>query len=153
MKVELTPIGYVKNSRNEVSDDFWGEIISDIELTDNFSGDALKGITEFSHAEIIFYFDKADNDKVNTGSRHPRGNKDWPEVGVFAQRVKDRPNHLGHTIVKILSTEGNKLTVKGLDAVNNTPILDIKPVIKEFLPREEIKQPQWVSELMKDYWK
>ncbi len=147
------PIAFVKNSRTEISDDFWGEIISEIELTDEFTKDALKGIEEFSHAEILFYFDKAEKSKVNKGSRHPRGNNSFPEVGVFAQRVKDRPNHLGHTIVQIVKCEGKSLFVKGLDAIDGTPVLDIKPVIKEFLPREEVIQPAWVSELMKDYWK
>jgi tRNA-Thr(GGU) m(6)t(6)A37 methyltransferase TsaA len=153
MKIELTPIGYVKNTRKEVTDDFWGDVISEIELTDEFSSDSLTGITEFSHAEIIFYFSKADKDKVNKGSRRPRGNKDWPLTGVFAQRVKDRPNHLGHTIVNVVSSNGNVLTVKGLDAVDGTPVLDIKPVLKEFLPRDEVTQPAWAGELMKDYWK
>ncbi len=153
MKIELTPIGYVKNSRKEVTDDFWGKVISEIELTDEFTPEALKGITEYSHAEVIFYFDKADKEKVLKGSRHPRGNKEWPLTGVFAHRVKDRPNHLGHTIVNIVSSNGNVLTVKGLDAVDGTPVLDIKPVLKEFLPREEVTQPAWASELMKDYWK
>ncbi len=153
MKIELTPIGYVKNQRKDITDDLWGDVISELELTDEFTEDALKGIEDFSHAEVIFYFDKADAGKVNKGSRHPRGNAEWPLVGVFAQRVKDRPNHIGHTIVKIVKSVGNKLIVKGLDAIDGTPILDIKPVLKEFLPRDEIKQPEWASELMKDYWK
>ena len=153
MKIELTPIGYVKNSRKDISDDFWGEVVSEIELTEKFSEDSLKGITEFSHAEVVFYFHKADESKVITGARHPRGNSNWPECGVFAQHVKDRPNHIGLTIVKILSTAGSVLSVKGLDAIDGTPILDIKPVVREFLPREDITQPEWVSELMKDYWK
>ncbi len=153
MNIEIKPIGFVKNSRNEVSDDIWGNVISEIHLADEFSPDALQGITDFSHAEIIFYFDKADESKVNKGLRHPRDNKNWPLTGIFAMRAKDRPNHLGHTIVKILRTEGNVLFIQGLDAIDNTPVVDIKPVIKEFLPREEVNQPAWVSELMKDYWK
>lgn len=153
MKIELTPIGYVKNSRKEISDDYWGEVVSDIELTEDLAEDALKGLTEYSHAEIIFYFHKADESKAVKGARHPRGNPDWPECGVFAQHVKDRPNHLGLTIVKVLGVKSKVLTVAGLDAIDGTPVLDVKPVLKEFLPREEVIQPGWVSELMKDYWK
>jgi tRNA-Thr(GGU) m(6)t(6)A37 methyltransferase TsaA len=153
MKIELTPIGFVKNSRKEIDDDFWGNVISEITLSDVFTNDSLAGLTEYSHAEIIFYFDKADKEEINYGKRHPRGNTSWPEVGIFAQRRKDRPNHIGHTIVKVISVEGNVLKVKGLDAIDNTPIIDIKPVLKEFLPREEVKQPKWASELMVDYWK
>jgi len=62
------------------------------------------------------------------------------------------PNPIGLTVVQILSVDGRTLTVQGLDAVNGSPVLDIKPVFSEFLPRE-VKQPPWVSELMKDYWK
>ncbi len=91
--------------------------------------------------------------KLLTGPRIPRGNKDWPSVGIFAQRKKDRPNHLGLTSVKFISRNGRTLTVQGLDADNDTPILDIKPVAKEFLPREEVIQPMWMTELMRDYWK
>lgn len=153
MKIELTPIGFVTNSRKEIDDDFWGNVTSEITLSDSFTNDALAGLTEYSHAEIIFYFDKAQKEEIRYGKGHPRGNTSWPEVGIFAQRRKDRPNHLGHTIVKVLSVEGNVLMVKGLDAINNTPIIDIKPVLKEFLPREEVTQPKWASELMVDYWK
>jgi len=153
MKIEITPIGSVKNSRKEIDDDFWGSVTSEIILSDVFTADALAGLTEYSHAEIIFYFDKADESEINFGKRHPRGNVNWPEVGIFAQRRKDRPNHLGHTIVKILGTDGNVLKVQGLDAIDNTPILDIKPVLKEFLPREEVTQPGWATELMANYWK
>ncbi len=153
MKIELTPIGFVKNLRKEIDDDFWGNVISEITLSDVFSSDSLAGLTEYSHAEIIFYFDKANKEEINYGKRHPRGNTNWPEVGIFAQRRKDRSNHLGHTIVKVISVEGNVLKVKGLDAIDNTPIIDIKPVLKEFLPRKEVTQPKWASELMVDYWK
>ncbi len=85
-------------------------------------------------------------------SRHPRGNKDWPEVGIFAQRNKDRPNHIGLTVVNVVKREGRSLFVQGLDAVNGTPVLDIKPVFTEFLPRGPIRQPGWSHELMKKYW-
>jgi tRNA-Thr(GGU) m(6)t(6)A37 methyltransferase TsaA len=153
MKIDLTPIGYVKNSRKDISDDFWGEVISEIELSSDLTEDALSGIEEFSHAEIIFYFDKADPEKVHKGLRHPRGNTAWPKVGIFVQRAKDRPNLLGHTIVKITGRKGRVFTVKALDAIDGTPVLDIKPVLKEFLPREEVKQPLWATELMNDYWK
>ena len=152
MKIEIEPIGFVKNSRKEIDDDYWGNVVSEIVLNDEFNEDSLKGIDTFSHAEIIFYFDKASKSEIISGKGHPRGNKSWPEVGIFAQRRKDRPNHLGHTIVRILKSEGNVLTVKGLDAIDNTPVLDIKPVIREFLPADEILQPEWVSELMQNYW-
>jgi len=151
--ITLTPIGYVKNSRSGMKDDFWGNVTSEIIISDKLPEECLAEIAAFSHLEIIFYFDKTNRNETVDGASHPRGNKEWPIVGIFAQRKKDRPNHLGLTIVKLLSRKGRTITVQGLDADNGTPILDIKPVAKEFLPREEVIQPAWMTELMRNYWK
>jgi tRNA-Thr(GGU) m(6)t(6)A37 methyltransferase TsaA len=151
MDIILHPVAFVKNTRTDLSDDFWGSIISEIELADNIPTDAFNGIDEFSHLEIIFHFDKADKSKA-VFKYHPRGNKHWPEVGIFAQRKRDRPNAIGATIVELIKREGNKIWVKYLDAIHGTPIVDIKPVLKEFLPANEIRQPAWSKELMKNYW-
>lgn len=149
----VTPIGYVKNTRSRMQDDYWGNVTSEIIITDEFPEECLDGIDTFSHLEIIFLFNKAAQSEIVKGASHPRGNKAWPKVGIFAQRKKDRPNHIGTTIVKLISRKGRSLHVVGLDADNETPILDIKPVAKEFLPKEEVRQPAWMTELMKDYWK
>lgn len=146
------PVATVKNNRKDLSDDFWGDVISEIELIPGIPPDAFNGINEFSHLEIIFYFDKADRSGI-IFSGHPRGNKAWPEVGIFSQRKRDRPNGIGLTIVELVKREGNRIWVKYLDAVDGTPVLDIKPVMKEFLPATEIKQPLWSTALMKDYWR
>jgi tRNA-Thr(GGU) m(6)t(6)A37 methyltransferase TsaA len=151
--INLSPIGIVKNTRQEIEDDNWGNVTSIIELDSKFDEESLYEIESFSHAEIIFYFHLVDENKIETKSRHPRNNKDLPKVGIFAQRGKNRPNRIGSTIVKIMKREGKQLHVQGLDAIDGTPILDIKPVMKEFLPREEIHQPEWSTELMKNYWK
>jgi len=150
--ITLNPIGTVKNIRKEIEDDHWGGIVSVLELNEAFHEDALFQIEEFSHAEIIYYFHLVEENKIETSARHPRNNRDWPKVGIFAQRGKNRPNRLGATIVKVLKREGTQLFVQGLDAIDGTPILDIKPVMKEFLPREEVGQPAWATELMKNYW-
>ncbi|RHW42556.1 S-adenosylmethionine-dependent methyltransferase [Neobacillus notoginsengisoli] len=149
----VKPVGRVCNSRKEVEDDFWGEVISEIEMNEILDGSCLEGIEEFSHLEIIFLFHLTPDDKILFGARRPRNNPDWPVTGIFAQRGKNRPNRIGATIVKLLKRDGTKLTVAGLDAVDGTPVIDIKPVMKEFLPKEEVKQPQWATELMEDYWK
>ena len=151
-EITLKPIGYVHNDRLNLEDDNWGNIVSEIGLDESLLEESLDGIKTFSHVEIIFYFNQVSDDKDISMSRHPRGNKNWPKVGVFAQRNKDRPNHIGLTIVSIVKREGRSLFVKGLDAVDGTPVLDIKPVFVEFLPRETIRQPEWSHELMQDYW-
>lgn len=148
----LQPLAFVKNTRTEAGDDFWGSVIHEIELAEGVPAAAFDGIEEFSHLEIIFYFDKADPSKA-VYKYHPRGNKNWPEVGIFAQRKRDRPNSLGLTVAELVKREGNKIWVKNLDAIDGTPVLDIKPVIKEFLPPHDTRQPAWCSELMTNYWK
>ena len=121
-----------------------------IELDARFGPEALAGLAEFSHIEVLFHFDRATQEE--TEARHPRGRQDWPLVGIFGQRGKDRPNRLGVSVCRLLAVEGTVLTLQGLDAIDGTPVLDIKPVIKGFLPRGEIRQPQWADEIMKDYW-
>jgi tRNA-Thr(GGU) m(6)t(6)A37 methyltransferase TsaA len=148
----LSPIARVCNSRTTPADDHWGGIVSEIVLDEALPEESLDGIEAFSHAEILFYFDGVDGNKKIIYSRHPRGNSAWPRVGIFAQRNKDRPNHIGLTIVSIIKRAGRSLFVQGLDAMQNTPVLDIKPVMVEFLPREPVRQPEWSHELMKEYW-
>lgn len=153
MNIQLSQIAIVRNSRSEIEDDNWGDVISVLELDPSMPEDALHGLEDFSHAEILYYFHLVPDSKIETGARHPRNNMDWPKVGILSQRGKNRPNRLGATLVKILRREGRHLEVQGLDAIDGTPILDIKPVMREFLPREEVHQPEWATELMKQYWK
>lgn len=150
--ITLEPIGYVRSARHDLRDDEWGDITARIELVESLAPESLAGLAEFSHAEILFHFDRVPESKVERGARHPRGNPEWPRVGIFAQRGKNRPNRLGSTVVQIAGCEGRVLTVTGLDAIDGTPVLDIKPVIAEFLPRGPIRQPQWSHELVRDYW-
>ena len=153
MKFEIISIATVSNNRAVISDDFWGDIVSAIKLNDEFPEEALDGIEDFSHVEVIYIFDKALNAKVVMGSWHPRENTAWPKVGIFAQRKKNRPNFLGAPVCEVVKRKGKTLFVKMLDAIDGTPVVDIKPVMKEFLPQSVIKQPLWSTELMKDYWK
>jgi tRNA (Thr-GGU) A37 N-methylase len=89
---------------------------------------------------------------VTTGARHPRGNTAWPNVGILAQRAKNRPNRIGVTVCRLLSVDGLRLTVAALDAIDGTPVLDVKPYMAEFGPRGMVRQPAWSSELMSGYW-
>jgi len=150
---QLKPVGVVKNNRKIVEDDDWGEVVSTIELLEPYGEEALLNIESFSHVEVIYLFDRVKPERVETGARHPRNNPDWPLTGIFAQRGKNRPNQIGATICRLLKHEGRTITVQALDALDGTPVLDIKPVIKEFLPNEEISQPDWVKSLMQNYWK
>jgi len=148
----MTPIGTVHAARSEAEDDFWGGTQARITLDDGVDADALDGIESFSHAEIVFVFDRVPDAKIVRGARHPRNNPDWPKVGILAQRGKNRPNRIGTTIVRVLRREGRTLVVAELDAIDGTPVLDVKPVMREFLPRGPVTQPAWADELMRSYW-
>ena len=97
-------------------------------------------------------FHGVDPSKISTGARHPRNNPDWPAVGIFAQRAKNRPNRIGCTICPVEQVTDRMLYVRELDAIDGTPVLDLKPVMVEFLPRKRVEQPAWASELMRQYW-
>ena len=153
MTYTIEPIGHVRGGRVDAIDDDWGCSRTMIELDAKQVGaEALAGLGAFSHAEIIFLFHRVPDERIERGARHPRGREDWPLTGIFAQRGKNRPNRLGVTVCRIVSVEGSRLHVEGLDAIDGTPVIDIKPVMREFLPRGEVRQPEWVSELMAAYW-
>ena len=148
----LVAVGIVHSSRSDVVDDDWDKETVHVELDASFPEDALKGLEEFSHVEILFVMDQVDPAKIVSGARHPRNNTAWPAVGIFAQRAKNRPNAIGATICRVLRVQGRTLHVQGLDAVDGSPVLDIKPWVKEFGPRGNVSQPSWITELMERYW-
>jgi tRNA (adenine37-N6)-methyltransferase len=149
----VTPIGHVRSSRTAATDDFWGAVEATIALDAmRFAPAALFGLDGFSHVEVLFLMHGVDPAKVETGARHPRERQDWPLTGIFAQRGKARPNRLGLSRAEILRVDGLTLSLRGLDAIDGTPVLDIKPWMDEFAPRGATRQPAWVGELMADYY-
>jgi tRNA-Thr(GGU) m(6)t(6)A37 methyltransferase TsaA len=148
----LQPLAVVRNARTAPEDDHWGGVESAVELLPELPDEALDGIEQFSHVEIFYFFHQVPAAAVVTGARHPRNNPQWPEVGILAQRGKNRPNRIGATIVELVRRERRVLYVRGLDAIDGTPILDVKPVMREFLPQGPVQQPSWVEELMRNYW-
>jgi len=148
---ELRPIAFVRNDRDHLDDDDWGAIRSEIILNDDLDPELLAGLASFSHVEVVFVFHRLPEGQRTPATRHPRHNTDWPRLGLLAQRSAHHPNPIGLTICQIVAVVGRTLTVQGLDAVQGSPVLDLKPVFQEFLP-SDVKQPDWVSELMQNYW-
>ena len=148
----MTPVAFVRGGRTDPVDDHWGEVVAEIVLADGFDAGSLAGLEQFSHLEVVYVFDRVDEAKVTVDARHPRGRTDWPKVGIFAQRAKGRPNRIGVTTCEIVAVEERYVTVRGLDAIDGTPVLDLKPYLTEFAPRSPVRQPAWSSELMQDYW-
>ncbi len=151
-RIELEAVGVVRGGRGEVKDDDWGAVESAIELDGRFGPEALASLDSFSHAVIVFLFDRVPPEKIETGARHPRNNRDWPLAGIFAQRGKNRPNRIGVSTCEILRVDGRTLHVRGLDAVDGSPVLDIKPHMTGFEPRGAVREPGWARDLMTGYW-
>ncbi len=155
MNILLKPIATAHNSRKSIDeDDDWGRVPTRIVLESHVPAESLAGMDDFSHLEIIYYFHMQSENEIVTGSDHPRENTTWPKVGIFAQRKKARPNRLGATIVEIdhVDVAERTIHVRRFDGIDGTPVLDIKPLMREFLPVSEVRQPGWSTELMRDYW-
>jgi tRNA (adenine37-N6)-methyltransferase len=115
-------------------------------------GDGLRGLDEFSHVVVIFMMHGAPFDRAQHLLRRPRDREDMPLLGSFAQRAKHRPNPIGVTTVKIERIEGRSLFVRGLDAVEGTPVLDLKPHFPVFDSPRNVVVPEWVARLMAGYF-
>ncbi|HEY3725092.1 MAG TPA: SAM-dependent methyltransferase [Acidimicrobiia bacterium] len=151
--ITMQPLGTVRGGRTTSEDDDWGGLTCRIELDPAVvTTDATLGLDQFSHAEVVFVFDGVDPAQVCNGARHPRGRTDWPLTGILAQRAKDRPNRIGSTVCRLVSVDGHTIEVEGLDAMDGTPVLDVKPYMLGFAARGEVREPAWATELMSTYW-
>ncbi|WP_330632911.1 SAM-dependent methyltransferase [Halocatena halophila] len=149
----IEPIGVVSSPRKKRRDDEWGTVESTITLdAEQFDPVALNGLSTFSHAEVIFFMDRVREEEIEWKARHPRNNSDWPSVGIFAQRAKSRPNRIGLSRCQITSVDGLTVSITGLDAIDGTPILGLKPYMNEFGPNGPVRQPAWADELMANYY-
>ena len=152
MTYSVRPIAYIRNDRSEALDDNWDDVLSTVELASDVPSDSLDGLAEFSHVEIVFFADWAEDVPPAPWHRHPRGRAEWPDVGVFAQRNKDRPNRILLTTVAIESLAERSFTARGLDGIDGTPVLDIKPVFRWSVPSGELRVPTWSEELGQHYF-
>jgi tRNA (Thr-GGU) A37 N-methylase len=147
------PIGHVACARITPEDDGWDALPAIITFdAERVGAEALLGLDAFSHVEVIYLFHAVDAAEIATGARHPRGRTDWPKVGILAQRGKGRPNRIGATICQVERVQGLKLLVRGLDAIDGTPVIDVKPVLSGFLPRGAFREPEWARAIMAGYW-
>lgn len=152
MTFSVRPVAYIRNERSEALDDKWDDVISTVELAADVPSEALWGLGDFSHVEIVFFADWADDVPPGPWHRRPRGNPDWPDVGVFAQRNKDRPNRILLTTVAFSDLTDRSFRVRGLDGIDGTPVLDIKPVFRWSVPRGELRAAPWSEELGEHYF-
>jgi len=144
MRIELSPIGIVRNDIKEARKFEAENVVSDIDIFPEYL-EALDSIESFSHIMIIFWLHKIRETERSIRKVHPRNNSTLPLSGVFATRSPVRPNPIGITTVKLLERKANILRVSGLDAIDGTPVLDIKPHLPENVSGDELKLPAWVT--------
>jgi len=148
--VRLKPIGVVSSPVTRPLERGWGEVVSTIRVAESVSP-GLRGVESFSHLAVLFLMHRArfsDRDLV----RRPRRRRDMPSLGIFAQRASCRPNLLGLTVVRLLARRGPLLEVKGLDALDGSPVLDLKPHVRAFDSPDSPLEPAWVARLMAGYF-
>lgn len=148
--VEIRPIGFVENGVGDPVDEGWGGVVSEVALREDLAG-ALDGLEGFSHVLVVYWMHRA---PPLTGAlkRRPRGRQDMPELGLLAQRARHRPNPIGVTAAELLGVSGRSMTVRGLDAVDGTPVLDVKPYFPVFDHRDDAVVPGWAERLMDGYF-
>ena len=144
MEINLTPIGFVKNNITEPKKEDWQTVTSEIVINDDLK-EALSKIEKFSHIIVIYWMHKVPPSQRSVRKVHPKGNQNLPLVGVFASRSPARPNPIGITTIKLLERRDNVLKVIGIDAIDGTPVLDIKPYIPEHDSSAEVKTPDWIT--------
>jgi len=149
--IMVNPIGLVESPVKDPVDENWGSVTSRIILKPEY-GPGLLGLGDFSHVIVVTYLHKASFDPARHLQRRPRGLEHMPKVGIFSQRAKDRPNPLGITAVELLTVGGDHITVRGLDAIDGTPVIDIKPYYPQYDRVDSAVVPAWVEELMKHYF-
>jgi tRNA-Thr(GGU) m(6)t(6)A37 methyltransferase TsaA len=142
-EIKMKPIGVARNSEKEPRFGSFGDEITEIIVDEEFT-DALTGIDDYSHVIIVFWMDKV---KGHVITHRPQGNPDVPVVGIFSCRCPSRPNPIAMTTVELIGHEGNKIKVKGLDILDGTPIIDIKPYWPQYDYVEGGKIPDWVNKL------
>jgi tRNA-Thr(GGU) m(6)t(6)A37 methyltransferase TsaA len=144
--MKIQAIGIVRSSVKKPKDNNNKSSVAEIVIDKKYE-QALEHIDGFSHVVVLYWMNQLAPSKRSTLKVHPRRRKDLPLVGVFATRSPVRPNPIGLTTVPLLEHRGNILKVKGLDALDRTPVIDIKPYIPSHASPARVKTPAWVKNL------
>ena len=142
--MNLRAIGIVRNEFKQPVRQDWGKVISDI-VVDSSLTEALDGLEDFSHIIVLYWMHRRATSGQPPTKVHPRGRQELPLVGLFATRSPDRPNPVGIATVRLLQRQGNTLKVEGLDAIDGTPVIDIKPHIPGYDSAADAKVPPWIT--------
>jgi tRNA (adenine37-N6)-methyltransferase len=141
--VTLKPIGTVKSIVKEPRHGGWADVVSRLEIDGEYAA-GMKGLEDYSHVTVVYWMNQVDSCTI---TYTPQGRKDVPEVGIFACRCPTRPNPIAVSTAELVRIDGSVLTVKGLDALDGTPIIDVKPYTPQYDLRERVRVPYWVNRL------
>ncbi len=144
-EMTLEAIGVVRNGIKQPIRHGWGEIVSDIVVSSDLT-EALDGLDEFSHIIVLYWMHQLTRGRELPLKVHPMGRPELPLTGRFATRSPSRPNPVGQATVRLLERRGNILRVKGLDAIDGTPVIDIKPYLPRYDSAADAKAPKWTTE-------
>jgi len=142
--IRIVPLGYAKNTVKKPTLPGWKDVVSEIVIDKKYAK-GLDGIEDYSHIIVVYWMDQ---EKECHLRHHPQGRSDIPFVGIFACRCPQRPNRIAFTTVKLISRKGNVLKVKGLDILDGTPVVDIKPYTPQYDQVEKAEAPSWVNRLV-----
>jgi len=120
--------------------------VSEIVIRDDLM-DILEGIEEYSHLVVLYWAHAVPQERRTLTRVHPMGRKDLPEVGIFSTCSPARPNPVLTTVVRLIERKGNVLEVTGLDAIDGSPVIDVKPYVSGFYPREGVRIPAWMQQI------
>ena len=140
--ITLKPIGTVRNKIKQRGKRDVRNVVSEI-VVDSSLNEALDNLDEFSHIVILYWCHQSR--RPTPLKVHPKRDETIPLKGVFATRSPDRPNSIGETTVELLKRHKNVLTVKGLDAIDGTPVIDIKPYLPGSDSAPKAKIPPWLT--------
>jgi tRNA (adenine37-N6)-methyltransferase len=142
MPVSITPIGWVRNSITDPDRHDWSRVVSRVVLRDDLVH-ALDGLDGFSHVIVVCWLDRVGEDERGLKSVHPAGDMSIEARGVLALRTHHRPNPIGISVVALERVSGAVLRVRGLDAADRTPVLDIKPYLPTYDSVPHARLPRW----------
>jgi tRNA-Thr(GGU) m(6)t(6)A37 methyltransferase TsaA len=143
--MELRAIGVVSNDIKQPIKRGWEEVVSEIIINRELT-EALDGLEDFSHIIVLYWMHQLPERRPLPLKVHPMGNQNLPLTGRFATRAPSRPNPIGQATVELLERRGNVLRVKGLDAINGTPVIDLKPYIPGYDSAADAKAPRWIPQ-------
>ena len=141
----IKAIGIVRNDIEQTPEepDWWAELISELVIAPALT-EALDGLEGFTHIIVLYWMHLLTRDDMPL-KVHPMGRQDVPLQGIFATRTPNRPNRIGKAVVRLLERQGNILKVTGLDALDGSPVIDIKPYIPGYDSVADAGVPQWIT--------